>query len=56
MTLSFGIPIGLVIGVIGVILLFSTKYKKSAKVVLGVGAVITILTFILIVLAANSQM
>ncbi len=56
MPLSFGIPLGLVIVVVGAILFFATRHKKTAKVVLGVGVVVTLLTFFLIVLAVNSQM
>ncbi len=56
MPLSFGIPLGLLIVVVGIILFFATKYKKTAKVVFGVGMAVAILTFILIVLASNSQM
>ena len=56
MPVSFGIPLGLVIVVVGAILFFATRYKKTAKVVMGVGAAITILTLLVIVLALNSQM
>ncbi len=56
MPVSFGIPLGLVIVVVGSILFFATRYKNTAKVVIGVGLVVTILTFILILLAANSRM
>jgi cytochrome c biogenesis protein CcdA len=56
MPLTFGILIGFLVIVIGAILLLATRYKKTAKVVIGVGLVITGLTFILIFLALNSQM
>ena len=56
MPLSFGIPLGLIIVVVGAILLFATSYRKIALVVLGIGIAITLLTLILIVLAVNSQM
>ncbi len=56
MPLSFGIPLGLVIVVVGAILFFATRYKKTAKVVMGVGAAITVLTLLVIVVALNSQM
>ncbi len=56
MPLSFGIPLGLTIVVVGVILFFATRYKKIAKVVLGIGVAVTFLTLILVVLAVNSQM
>ena len=56
MPLSFGIPLGVTIAVAGAILLFATNNKKTAKVVLGIGVAVTLLTLILIVLAVNSQM
>lgn len=56
MPLSFGILLGLIIVVTGAILFFATNYKKTAKVVLGIGVVVTLLTLLLIVLAVNSQM
>ncbi|HUV62962.1 MAG TPA: hypothetical protein VMW24_03635 [Sedimentisphaerales bacterium] len=56
MPMSVGVPLGLVIVVVGAILFFATRYKKTAKVVLAVGGAVAVLTFILIVLAANSQM
>ena len=55
MPLSFGIPLGLLIAVVGAILFFATRYKQTAKIVLGVGVAVTVLTFILIVLAVNSM-
>jgi len=42
--------------VFGAILFFAIRYKNPAKVVIGIGAAVAILTFILIVLAVNSQM
>ena len=56
MPLSFGIPLGLVIAVAGAILFFATNYKKTAKVVLGIGVAVTLVALLLIVLAVNSQM
>jgi hypothetical protein len=56
MPLSFGIPLGLFIAVIGAFLLWATKYKKMAKAVLGIGVAATLVTLILIVLAVNSTM
>jgi len=56
MPLTFGIPVGLVIAAVGAVLLFVTKSKKIALAVIGFGALITLLTLILVVLAANSQM
>jgi hypothetical protein len=54
--ISFGIPLGLVIAVVGAILFFVTRYKKVAKLMIGVGVAVSILTFMLILLAVNSQM
>jgi hypothetical protein len=56
MPLSFGIPIGFMVVIVGAILFSATRYKQIAKVVIGVGLVITVFTFILIVLTLNSQM
>lgn len=56
MPFSYGVPIGLVILVIGAILLFATNNKKAAKIVVGIGAAFTILTLLFIILAANSNM
>ena len=56
MPLTFLIPVGLIIAVVGVILFFVTRYKKIAIVVIGIGIAISILTFLLVVLAVNSQM
>ena len=56
MPLSFGIPLGVIMIVAGAIVFFATRYKKIAKVVLGIGVAITLLTLILIVLVLNSQM
>ena len=53
MPLSFGIPLGLILFVAGAILFFATNYKKIAKVVLGIGVVVTLLTLILIVLVVS---
>jgi hypothetical protein len=56
MPVSFGIPLGIVILLVGVILFFSTNYKRAARLVIGAGAVIAVLTVVLILLAVNSQM
>ena len=56
MPLSCGIPLGLTIVVVGAILFFATKNKPLAKVLLGIGLAVMILTFIMIVLAVNSPM
>ena len=56
MPLSFGVPLGLTIAVVGAILIFTTKHKKISWLVLGIGLTITLMTLILIVLAINSDM
>ena len=56
MALSLGIPFGLIIVVIGAILFFATNHKRAAKVILSVGAVMALLTFVLIILVVNSSM
>ena len=56
MPVTFFIPVGLIIAVVGAILFFVTRYKKTAIVVMGIGIAISILTFLLVVLAVNSQM
>ena len=56
MPLSFGIPLGLTIVVVGAILFLTPKYKKIATVVLEIGVAVALLTLVLIVLAVNSQM
>lgn len=56
MPLSFGIPFGLLVIVIGAVLFLVTKHKRIAKFVVVIGVLITTLTLILLVLAFNSQM
>ena len=56
MPFSFGVLLGLIIAVFGAILFFATRRKRIAVAIMGVGLAIAILTFILIVLAANSPM
>ena len=56
MPFSFAVPLGVIIMIIGATLFFATKYRKAAKVVLGVGIVVTLFALAVIVLAVNSQM
>ena len=42
MPLSFWIPLGLIMVVAGAILLFATKQKKIAKVIIGIGLAIVL--------------
>jgi hypothetical protein len=51
---SYAIPLGLIIALVGANLFFVTKYKSAAKIMIGLGAAIAILTLILILLAAYS--
>lgn len=54
--LSFGIPFGLLIVLVGVILFFATKHKVPAILVSAFGAAVAGVTLILVVLIVNSQM
>lgn len=56
MPLSFGIPLGLIVAIAGMILFFATRYKKISLAVIVIGVGVTLLTLVLIVLAVNSQM
>lgn len=56
LALSCGIPIGLIIAVVGVILFLATRHKVVSLLIAGIGVGITFLTLILIFLAVNSQM
>ena len=56
MPLTFGIPLGLVIVVVGAILFFATRYKTLAKLVIGFGLAASVMTVILVVLVVNSNM
>lgn len=56
MPLSFGIPLGLLIAVVGAVLFYATGFKKIAKLVVGVGVIIALVTVVLIALAVSSSM
>ena len=56
MPLSFGIPLGLIVALAGVFLLFFTRWKRIAKVIVGLGITITLGTVIVIILALDSSM
>ena len=56
MPLSFGIPLGILVILVGAVLLFATNTKRLAKITIGIGVVITLLTLTLIILAVNSPM
>jgi hypothetical protein len=56
MPLSCGIPLGLIIVVAGVLMLFAAKSRKIGIVVMSLGATITLFALLVIVLAANSGM
>ncbi|MEJ5202771.1 MAG: hypothetical protein WHV66_11115 [Anaerolineales bacterium] len=53
--LSFGVPLGLLVALVGAILFFVTKRKKVAAVVFSVGLTITAATVIPIRLALSSM-
>lgn len=52
MPLSFGIPIGLVIALIGLFLLFVTKSRKISIALIVFGALVAAFTLVVIVLAS----
>ncbi len=54
--LSFAIPLGLIIALVGIILYFVTSYKRAAKMMISVGLVIAIFTFVAVLLASRSPM
>jgi hypothetical protein len=56
MPLSFGLLVGLLAVVVGAILYVTTRQKKVAVVVIGVGATVALLTLAVLVLAVNSGM
>lgn len=56
MPLSFGLPLGLIVLAAGAIMLFATEHKTAARIILGIGAAVTLLTLIVILLAVNSNM
>jgi hypothetical protein len=56
MPLTFGIPLGLLVIVIGIVLFLFTRYKKAGWVIMGIGIGITVVMLLLIVLVINSQM
>ncbi len=56
MPLSFGIPLGIIAILVGVVLFFATHNQRLAKMVMGIGVVMTLLTLLFIVLALNSPM
>jgi hypothetical protein len=56
MPLTSGIPLGLLIALIGLILCFATARKKVAIAILGIGLVMTLLTAVLIALVLSSPM
>jgi hypothetical protein len=56
MPLSYGIPLGLLILLIGALLSIVSKHKKLAKLVMIAGGALTLLAILLVVLAENSGM
>lgn len=56
MPLTFGVPFGLVILIAGIILHFVTRSKMLARIMIGLGALITAVTLVLILLVVYSDM
>lgn len=56
MPLSCGIPLGIIVAIMGLILYFATNYKKTAKLMVGIGVFITVLAIGAITLVMNSSM
>jgi hypothetical protein len=56
MTLSIGIPLGLLIVIIGTILYFVLKNKMIAKLIIWIGAIVTLVTLIMVLMAVFSNM
>ena len=55
MALSYFVPIGLLIAVVGLVVYFVTKRKKIAIGIIGFGLMVTLGTVALIILAVNSM-
>lgn len=56
MPFSFGIVIGFLTILVGVVLYVTTQKKKAAIMMVGIGAVMAFLTLVVVVLAVNSGM
>lgn len=56
MPLSFGIPIGILIALMGLILYFATSRKWLARFIFALGLAVTLFTLLAIVLALISPM
>lgn len=57
MPLSYGIPLGILIMLLGAFLsIVSKRNKKLARLVMIAGGAVTFLTILMIILAANSGM
>jgi hypothetical protein len=56
MPLTFGIPLGILIALVGMALYFATRRKRAALLLVGLGAVIMAFTFVAVILALNSGM
>jgi len=56
MPLTFGVPIGLFIVLIGAIMLYSLKNKLAGRIVLIIGALIFLFTLVMVILAVTTQM
>ncbi len=56
MPLSFGIPLGLVIAVVGTVMFRATTYRRVSLVMIGLGATVVLGTLVMIAMAVNSGM
>ena len=56
MPLSFGIPLGFIIALVGIGIFFTTRNKTLGKIILGIGAALALLTVGAIFLVMNSPM
>ena len=56
MPLSFGIPIGILLALAGLVLYSASKWKRLARSLVSVGIAVLLFTILAIVLAANSSM
>ena len=56
MPLSFGVPLGIAVVLIGLVLYFVAHRKGLALVIVGIGVVIALATLVAILLAVASAM
>jgi uncharacterized membrane protein len=56
MPLSFGVPVGILFMLVGLVVFFITRERRYALVLAGLGAAILVVTLLTLFLAANSGM